>query len=353
MTIPRALVGGAVAALAVLTGGCAATQEPVEAPGWSVAELVAQVDAVAAPQVRWTPCAEQVVPDTECAAIEVPLDYTDPNGRQLALAVVRQPARDPERRIGTLFTAAGGPGGSGVDWAARGEMFPGELGDRFDVVTFDQRGIGGSSGVRCFPDRVRALQLSSLLDPVSYTSDTLAGIHATAVGTGEVFGEFLRLCAGARACALGAGGAPADELGARDTALLDRAKTAAIPVGAEPETVSVGYGELVQAHAMPLYDPATGWPALAVLLAELERGSAGSPAVVREILSAVATTGDFLDLFVAISCADNTLPRRPDLRPELAAESATSAPLFGPFWLYLRRPCAVWPAPGPGYPQRR
>ncbi|MEV0331543.1 alpha/beta hydrolase [Nocardia sp. NPDC050717] len=481
----KPFAGAVLAALCLVATGCAAT----DGPRPPVADLVAQVDAVPTPRPSWAPCAEAELRRYECARVPVPLDYARPDGPTLELAVIRQPARDPGRRIGTLFTAAGGPGGSGIDWAAGGEMFPGELSRRFDVVTFDQRGVGRSAPVRCFPDsaaaadfwrgmtvppvddaqrraaedssralaagcaehsgellahlttvdaardldllrravgaeqltfeggsyasylaivygslfpdRVRALALSSIVDPAAYTTDTRAHIDTTALGTEEVRTEFLRSCAAAgpqrcafagaaeqcvtaepRACA-GTGepaeqcttaepqacagtGEPAEqctaaglkhcesaeEVAARDIALLARAAGAPIRVGEGVGAVAVTYGEIVQAYATLLYDPDRGWPALAALLAELERGPAGSPELVREVLAAAEMSPEFLASFVAMSCADNTFPREPHRWPEFARESGTNAPVFGPFWLYLRQPCAAWPAPGDGYPQR-
>ncbi len=430
----KSLAGAVLAAVCLVATGCATTERT------PVADLVAQADAVPTPRASWAPCAEEELRRYECARVPVPLDYARPDGPTLELAVIRQPAGDPSRRIGTLFTAAGGPGGSGIDWAAGGELFPGELSRRFDVVTFDQRGVGRSAPVRCFPDsaaaddfwrgmtvppvddaqrraaedssralaagctehsgellahlttvdaardldllrravgaeqltfeggsyasylaivygslfpdRVRALALSSIVDPTAYTTDTRAHIDTTALGTEEVRTEFLRSCAaaGPQRCAFA--GASAEEVVARDTALLERAAGAPIRVGAGVSAVGVTYGEIVQAYATLLYDPDRGWPALAALLAELERGPAGSPEVVREVLAAAEMSPEFLASFVALSCADNAFPREPHRWPEFARESATTAPVFGPFWLYLRQPCAAWPTPADGYPQR-
>ena len=71
---------------------------------------------------------------------------------RVAIALVRLPAADPTRRIGSLFLNPGGPGGSGVDFALFGGpiLFGSELGARFDLVGFDPRGIARSTALRCF-----------------------------------------------------------------------------------------------------------------------------------------------------------------------------------------------------------
>src|SRR5690606_41034299 len=76
----------------------------------------------------------------------------------LDIAVVKQPASDADRRVGTLFAAAGGPGDSGLDWARRGPLFTGEISRRFDIVTFDQRGVGASAPVKCFADEAEQVR---------------------------------------------------------------------------------------------------------------------------------------------------------------------------------------------------
>lgn len=84
----------------------------------------------------------------ECGTLTVPLDYEDPDGATIDLAVTRHPAEDPDQRIGALLVNPGGPGGSAVD-TARSLSRAGELGERFDIVGFDPRGVGGSSALDC------------------------------------------------------------------------------------------------------------------------------------------------------------------------------------------------------------
>src|SRR5262249_11927931 len=56
----------------------------------------------------------------ECGALRVPLDYADPGGRQIDLALIRVRATDPAHRIGSLVFNFGGPGGSGIAQFASG-----------------------------------------------------------------------------------------------------------------------------------------------------------------------------------------------------------------------------------------
>ena len=88
----------------------------------------------------------------ECARLLVPFDYSRPAGPRFSLPVVKLPAADPAGRIGALVINPGGPGGSGVEYAlsARSGEFTQTVLDRFDIVGFDPRGVGGSEpAVRC------------------------------------------------------------------------------------------------------------------------------------------------------------------------------------------------------------
>jgi hypothetical protein len=67
------------------------------------------------PGITWESCPLSELPTRECATLAVPLDYDETDGATISLAVTRVPATTDERRIGSLITNPGGPGGSGVD----------------------------------------------------------------------------------------------------------------------------------------------------------------------------------------------------------------------------------------------
>ena len=104
---------------------------------------------VAAPRLDWSACTTGSPFD--CATAKVPLDYGNPAGRAIDLAVIRHKATDPGRRVGTLFFNPGGPGGPGtVQMPQNYDDFPQEVRERFDIVSWDPRGIGNSTAVNCF-----------------------------------------------------------------------------------------------------------------------------------------------------------------------------------------------------------
>ncbi len=107
-------------------------------------------------QLDWRPCAEEAA--LECATMTVPRDWHHPGrGPDLAVAVSRHRASDPGRRIGTLLTAAGGPGGQGLLRPADHVRNAPALGAAYDIVGFDQRGVGRSTRAVCqTPEEFRA-----------------------------------------------------------------------------------------------------------------------------------------------------------------------------------------------------
>jgi pimeloyl-ACP methyl ester carboxylesterase len=104
----------------------------------------------------------------------VPVDWDHPDGNRFDLAVARRTATDPGRRIGSLVFGPGGPGDSGVDRVVTGiSRFSTQLRSRFDIVSFDPRGVGRSHPVTCSTDLVRR-QPSPLLTSKADFDATLA-----------------------------------------------------------------------------------------------------------------------------------------------------------------------------------
>lgn len=125
--------GAAILVAALGTAGCGGAGSEVDSPG----------------TIAWNGCG-----DLQCATLVVPLDHRDPGGRKIEISVVRRPADDPGRRLGSLVVNPGGPGGSGVEFVRDGaqQYFDAETRSRFDVIGFDPRGVGKSAPVRCLPD---------------------------------------------------------------------------------------------------------------------------------------------------------------------------------------------------------
>lgn len=92
----------------------------------------------------------------ECASMKVPLDYAQPAGETIDLALIRKKATDQGKRIGSLVYNFGGPGGSGVQILplAAAEDYK-KLNAVYDLVSFDPRGVGNSAGVKCVDDKTR------------------------------------------------------------------------------------------------------------------------------------------------------------------------------------------------------
>ena len=118
----------------------------------AIAGVAAPTPAVASPPpvpaLDWSVCGQH----RECAEAQVPLDHDHPRGATVTLSLVKVPAGDPDRRIGTVFVNPGGPGSAGADFVRDfgDELFTPEVRERFDIVGFDPRGVGASTPVRCF-----------------------------------------------------------------------------------------------------------------------------------------------------------------------------------------------------------
>jgi len=146
-------VAAATCSAALVLAACAQpeTGAPEPDPAGSEAALTRYYEQ----QLSWGPCAEYATtpmnqqtyanPAFECARLEVPLDYSEPDGETAQIGVLRQKATGD--RIGSLLMNPGGPGSSGMSLAAAlsGRLAESPLVQRFDLVGFDPRGVGSST----------------------------------------------------------------------------------------------------------------------------------------------------------------------------------------------------------------
>ncbi len=134
--------------------------------GASTASPTATSEELASQELEWSPCPAPNVAQGggespsplpggaawECSFMDVPLDYAEPDGRTIELALIRGKAKDQKRRIGSLLFNFGGPGASGVATLPAFGADYDRLRGRYDLVSFDPRGVGRSEGVECADD---------------------------------------------------------------------------------------------------------------------------------------------------------------------------------------------------------
>ena len=125
--------------------------------------------------LAWSGCGG----DFECATLNVPVDWANPAGATLALSVSRLPARggDP---LGALATNPGGPGASGNGYI-RSVPFEESITERFDIVSWDPRGVGDSAPLDCEGEEVASFVR---LDNDPDTADEQVALDAGAQAIG-------------------------------------------------------------------------------------------------------------------------------------------------------------------------
>lgn len=102
--------------------------------------------------------------DSECATVEVPVDYDDPEGETTELRAARYSATGDGTRV--LFVNPGGPGGSAIDFAGTLASSMGDdVRDAFTIVGVDPRGVGESTPLECLPDEEFDAYAASDPDP--------------------------------------------------------------------------------------------------------------------------------------------------------------------------------------------
>ena len=107
------------------------------------AETNAVVDPAPRASLTWSSCGGG---PARCATLTVPRAWGDRRGDgTYRISVARIPAEKPSERIGVITFNPGGPGSaavSNITWVQG--MLPQRVRDRFDIVAWDPRGVGGS-----------------------------------------------------------------------------------------------------------------------------------------------------------------------------------------------------------------
>ena len=153
----------AIAALLVCAGltACQGSPDIKASPATASATptVPAGLESFYNQKVSWHACAKKGMDEAKsgedtgfsCAKVKVPLDYSNPGGETIEIAVKKRAATGDS--VGSLFINPGGPGGSGIELVdSAGTYFSKNLTGSYDVVGFDPRGVGSSTAIDCLSD---------------------------------------------------------------------------------------------------------------------------------------------------------------------------------------------------------
>ncbi len=187
----RRAAAAAVAALAAasLLTGCLSWFQGSRAPTTSTPtgeEVPAALEPYYHQVLQWTGCGDGM----QCAAVTAPMDWDDPAGATIELALIRKYAASGSPKA-SLLVNPGGPGGSGVDFVRDSLDYAAsrELQKDFTIVGFDPRGVGASSAVSCAADAAGLdAYLYGDLREATAAPEGSEEWHAAAVAEARAFG---------------------------------------------------------------------------------------------------------------------------------------------------------------------
>jgi pimeloyl-ACP methyl ester carboxylesterase len=265
----------------------------------------------------------------------------------------------------TLNSACQARGGPVIDHMATADvardldLLRRAVGDRqLSYVGYSYGSFLGVTYANLFPNRVRAVVVDGVLDPIASTTgrgdEALTQPFSTRLrsdaGAQATLNEFFRLCdeAGPGGCAF-AGGA-----GARFAALAERLRAAPIQI-TDPETgetFAFGYADLI-GEAVGAMFYSGSWPDFAQFLTEVE--AAANPSALGRALRTVSQKSglafgesgsvpyeNFAEGFPGVACSDGDNPDGHSHWSRAGAEADEEFGYFGRFWTWGSSPCAVW-----------
>jgi pimeloyl-ACP methyl ester carboxylesterase len=232
------------------------------------------------------------------------------------------------------------------------------------MLTYAGYSYGSFLGVtyaNLFPEKVRALVVDGVLDPIAWTTgnpgegDTIP--FSTRLrsdkGAMDTLNEFFRLCdENPDTCAFA--GDAADRYAALAADLRLAPIEIVLPDGSSfPFT----YQDLISNSLGAMYD-SFSWPDFALFLVGIE-SSASSQQLGRllyavwEDLGYITKRGfprypNFIEGFPGVACADSDNPDNYGAWWDAAQQSEADYGYFGPLWTYVSSICAAWPGGNAG-----
>jgi pimeloyl-ACP methyl ester carboxylesterase len=141
----------------------------------------------------WQPCTGQLA-GMQCASLQVPLNYADPGGRKISIALSMIPATaPPSQQQGVMLVNPGGPGEPGRSLAASvAEGLSPQVAATYDIVGFDPRGTGGSSPVlSCDPNFFQGVEPNYIPANAAAEQVLISRAKSYAADCEQRFGWFL------------------------------------------------------------------------------------------------------------------------------------------------------------------
>jgi pimeloyl-ACP methyl ester carboxylesterase len=213
-----------------------------------------------------------------------------------------------------------------------------------------------------FPDRVRAIVVDGVINPVSWVGTAATGgqilderLHS-ADGAYKAIRELMRRCAtvSTALCPL-AGGTVSPQAKYDSVIKRLKAKPIAIPAEGDEPPFTLGYAGFVSGTLSALYSP-DGLSAIVRMTAALYNASSANA---RELSAAVRAVRKWakgpargfpydnsFEAYSGVTCTDARHPKRAADWPALVAKADRRAPDFGPAWAWSTVQCAtgVWTA---------
>jgi pimeloyl-ACP methyl ester carboxylesterase len=143
--------------------------------------------------LHWQPCTGQLT-GLQCTSLQVPLNYADPGGRKVTIALSMIPATaPPAQQQGVMLVNPGGPGQPGRSLAdGVTEALSPQVAATYDIVGFDPRGVAGSSpALSCDPSFFKGVRPDYIPANAAAEQVLINRAKSYAAGCQQRYGWFL------------------------------------------------------------------------------------------------------------------------------------------------------------------